>query len=38
MTDYENFAEFLPGVTSSELLENDGDRKVFEQINQIKAL
>ncbi|MEM8672730.1 MAG: SRPBCC family protein [Cyanobacteria bacterium P01_G01_bin.67] len=38
LTDYENFAEFLPGVTSSELLENDGDRKVFEQINQIKAL
>ncbi|MEL7407788.1 MAG: SRPBCC family protein [Cyanobacteria bacterium J06558_2] len=37
LTDYENFAEFLPGVTSSELLENNGDRKVFEQTNRIKT-
>ena len=37
LTDYENFAEFLPGVSSSELLENNGDRKVFEQINNIKT-
>ena len=38
LTDYERFAEFLPGVVSSELVENDGDRKVFEQINKIKTL
>lgn len=38
LTDYENFAEFLPGVASSELVENNGDRKVFEQISKIKTL
>lgn len=38
LTDYENFADFLPGVTSSELLESTGDRKVFEQTNKIKTL
>ena len=38
LTDYENFAEFLPGVASSELLQSDGDRKVFEQINKVKTL
>ncbi len=38
LTDYDNFAEFLPGVASSELLEENGDRKVFEQINNIKTL
>lgn len=38
LTDYENFAEFLPGVVSSELIETNGDRKVFEQINKIKTL
>ena len=37
LTDYEHFAEFLPGVVSSELLESNGDRKVFEQINKIKT-
>lgn len=37
LTDYENFAEFLPGVSSSELIENNGDRKVFEQINKVKT-
>ena len=37
LTDYEHFAEFLPGVISSELIENNGDRKVFEQINKIKT-
>lgn len=37
LTDYNNFAEFLPGVATSELLESSGDRKVFEQINQIKT-
>ena len=38
LTDYENFADFLPGVASSELIESSGDRKVFEQINKIKTL
>lgn len=37
LTDYDNFAEFLPGVVSCELLESDGDRKVFEQINKVKT-
>ncbi len=38
LTDYNRFSEFLPGVTSSELIVNNGDRKVFEQINKIKTL
>ena len=38
LTDYNNFAEFLPGVASSELVEDNGDRKVFEQISNIKTL
>ncbi|BAZ43452.1 hypothetical protein NIES4102_04520 [Chondrocystis sp. NIES-4102] len=38
LTDYNNFANFLPGVTSSSLIESDGDRKVFEQINKVKTL
>ncbi len=38
LTDYENFAEFLPGVISSEVVEHNGDRKVFEQINKITTL
>jgi ribosome-associated toxin RatA of RatAB toxin-antitoxin module len=37
LTDYENFANFLPGVVSSALLEQKGDRKVFEQVNQVKT-
>ncbi len=37
LTDYKNFANFLPGVVSSELLESKGDRKIFEQINKIKT-
>lgn len=37
LTDYDSFSEFLPGVISSELIENNGDRKVFEQINKIKT-
>lgn len=37
LTDYENFEEFLPGVAESELMQNDGDRKVVQQINQIKT-
>ena len=38
LTDYENFAEFLPGVASSTLIEQNGDRKIFEQINKVKTL
>ena len=38
LTDYDNFAEFLPGVASCKVLESNGDRKVFEQINKIKTL
>jgi ribosome-associated toxin RatA of RatAB toxin-antitoxin module len=37
LTDYNNFQRFLPGVTYSKLLETRGDRKVFEQVNQVKA-
>ena len=37
LTDYESFAEFLPGVVSSELIENNGERKIFEQTNKIKT-
>ena len=38
LTDYDRFSEFLPGVSSSALLENNGDRKIFEQTNKVKAL
>lgn len=37
LTDYDHFAEFLPGVISSELIKNNGDRKIFEQINKVKT-
>ena len=37
LTDYDNFAEFLPGVISCEVLESNGDRKVFEQINKVQT-
>ncbi len=37
LTDYNNFELFLPGVTNSELLETDGNRKIFEQVNRIKT-
>ena len=38
LTDYNNFENFLPSVADSELVEQNGDRKVFEQINKIKTL
>jgi ribosome-associated toxin RatA of RatAB toxin-antitoxin module len=38
LTDYENFEEFLPGVSESELIQSDGDRKIVQQINQVKTL
>lgn len=37
LTDYDRFAEFLPGVISSELLEHEGDRKIFQQTNKVKT-
>ena len=37
LTDYESFAEFLPGVINSELIESNGDRKIFEQTNKVKT-
>ena len=38
LTDYENFDKFLPGVAESELIQNNGDRKIVQQINQVKTL
>ena len=38
LTDYENFSKFLPGVKSSQLIEQKGDRTVFEQVNKVKTL
>lgn len=38
LTDYDNFENFLPSVSESALLEQNGDRKVFEQTNKIKTL
>ncbi len=37
LTDYENFPQFLPNITSSQIIENNGNRKVFEQINRVRA-
>lgn len=37
LTDYDNFARFLPNVTTSRLIQNNGDRKVFEQVYDISA-
>lgn len=36
LTDYNNFANFLPSVESSQLLESNGDQKKFEQVNVIR--
>ena len=38
LTDYDNFENFLPSVSESALLEQNGDSKVFEQTNKIKTL
>ena len=37
LTDYNNFYRFLPSVVSSKLVQNDRDRKVFEQVQVIRA-
>lgn len=36
LTDYNNFANFLPSVESSQLLESSGTQKKFEQVNVIR--
>ncbi|MBE9177636.1 SRPBCC family protein [Oculatella sp. LEGE 06141] len=33
LTDYESFANFLPNVSSSRVLETEGDRKVVERVD-----
>lgn len=38
LTDYNNFDSFLPGVTESQLVLNQGNHKIFEQINLVKTL
>lgn len=35
LTDYDNFANFLPNVASSKIVINEGDRKIFEQVNVV---
>jgi ribosome-associated toxin RatA of RatAB toxin-antitoxin module len=37
LTDYENFQQFLPNIASSQIIEDNGNRKVFEQINRVRA-
>lgn len=37
LTDYNNFSRFLPNVVSSKLVQNNSDRKVFEQVQVIRA-
>jgi ribosome-associated toxin RatA of RatAB toxin-antitoxin module len=36
LTDYNNFASFLPSVESSQLLESNGTQKKFEQVNRVR--
>lgn len=38
LTDYDNFENFYPNVVSSQIVENKGNRKVFEQVYVINAL
>lgn len=38
LTDYNHFKDFLPGVVSSRILETQGNRTVFEQVNLVKVL
>ncbi len=35
LTDYDNFANFLPNVASSKIVIDQGDRKIFEQVNVV---
>jgi ribosome-associated toxin RatA of RatAB toxin-antitoxin module len=36
LTDYDNFKNFLPNFVSSQVLESNGDRKIYEQTNIIE--
>ena len=38
LTDYNNFADFVPGIAQSKLIGTQGDRKIVEQVNQIRTL
>jgi ribosome-associated toxin RatA of RatAB toxin-antitoxin module len=38
LTDYDNFENYYPNVVSSQIVENKGNRKVFEQVYVIQAL
>ena len=35
LTDYNNFARFLPNITASKIISENGDRIVFEQTNMV---
>lgn len=37
LTDYNNFYRFLPNIASSKLIQNNGDRKIFEQVQVIRV-
>lgn len=37
LTDYNNFAAFFPDVETSQLLESNGNQKVFEQVNVVRV-
>lgn len=36
LTDYDNFENFLPGVTASQLLASEGSQRVFEQVSEVR--
>jgi ribosome-associated toxin RatA of RatAB toxin-antitoxin module len=38
LTDYNNFKKFMPNIVSSRVIEAKGDRKIFEQVNQVDLL
>jgi ribosome-associated toxin RatA of RatAB toxin-antitoxin module len=38
LTDYDNFEKYMPNVVESQLLESDGNQKVFEQVQNFQIL
>jgi len=36
LTDYDNFENFLPGISSSRLLVREGNQTIFEQVNEVR--
>ena len=38
LTDYDNFENFLPNIESSDLIDSEGERNIFEQVNVIEVL